>query len=67
MEGLPITPGIRKKLIEAGIPGNRISNWKTGLARPNKHVAPTVARIMKMSVRKVMGIPSEEPRPGNGA
>ena len=66
MEGLPITPGIRKKMMEAGIAGNRISNWKSGLARPNKHVAPTVARIMRMSVRRVMGIPSEEPQPGAG-
>ena len=67
MEGLPITPGIRKKLMEAGIHGNRISNWKAGLARPNKHVAPTVARIMKMSVRRVMGIPREELQPSNCA
>jgi len=53
--------------MEAGIHGNRISNWKAGLARPNKHVAPTVARIMKMSVRRVMGIPREELQPSNCA
>lgn len=61
MDGLPITPGQRKKLVAAGISPSRVSNWKMGVARPNKDVAPLVARILRMSVRKVMDIQSEPP------